>query len=130
LNAADTLVLVMTPDVASVQTTSATLRAINGLGHVADRTLIVLNQVSPQRALPQAAIEKAIARTITTVVPFDENQTSAMSQGMPLSASQPASTLAKAVSDLTNVIFDQLKMPGRLAQITTTCARNCAARDA
>jgi pilus assembly protein CpaE len=112
LNAADALVVVMTPDVGSVQTTSATLRAISGLGP-ADHTLIVLNQVSPQRALPQAAIEKAIARTITTVVPFDESQSSALSQGMPLSASQPTSALAKAVGDLVNVIFDQLKMPVR-----------------
>ena len=48
-----------------------------------DRPLIVLNQVTPQRALPQAAIEKALGRGIAVCVPFDENQMVALSQGLP-----------------------------------------------
>jgi pilus assembly protein CpaE len=109
IGAADVVVIVMTPEVASVQTTQATLRAISGLGPAVERPMIVLNQVSPQRALPQAALEKALGRSITAVVPFDENQLAALSQGTPLSASQPSSPLAKAVGDLTNVLLEQVK---------------------
>lgn len=109
LNVADFIIIVMTPDVGSVQTTTTTLRALSGLGPAVDRPLVVLNQVSPQRALPQTALEKALNRSITAVIPFDEAQVNALSQGQPLSLSQPASPLARAMGDLSNLLVEQAK---------------------
>jgi Flp pilus assembly CpaE family ATPase len=115
LGASDAVVVVMTPEVASVQTTTATLRTISALGPAAERPFVVLNQVSPQRALPQSALEKHLGRPVAANIPFDEGQLAALSQGTPLSASQPTAPLARAVAELTQALLDQVKTPARAA---------------
>jgi len=97
LMAARQVVLMLTPEVGAVQTTLNTLKALAGLGLTDQQTSLVLNYISPEPGLTQAAIEKAIGRAPDLSVPFDRAQAAALTQGAPLVFGQAASPLVAAL---------------------------------
>jgi len=92
LKAAHLIILVMTADVASVQTVSGTLRALVDMGISGKKVHLMLNHTSDQQGLPKAAVERALKRPISFVIPFDPNQFRALAQGSPLSLDPSQST--------------------------------------
>jgi len=97
LQIADEIWLVLAPEVASLQSTAATLRALKGLNIGDDKVALVSNQVAPRPGLTQPAIEKALNRPVAASLPYDEAQPAAIGQGTPLMIGQPDSPLASAI---------------------------------
>jgi len=104
ISLSDLIIVVLTPDVASLQTTAATLRAIKTLNVSDEKVVLVLNHVTPHPGLSTAAIEKALGRALHASLPYDEAQHNALGQGEPLALSQPESPLASGVQQLVQVL--------------------------
>jgi pilus assembly protein CpaE len=106
-NAADYIMTVMTPEVASLQTTAATLRTFGALNVPDARVVLVVNQVMPRPGLSAQAIEKALSRQVKASIPYDEGQMQAMGQGTPILQSNPDAPLATAVKQLVELFAQQ-----------------------
>jgi CheY-like chemotaxis protein len=91
---------VLNPDVASVQTTIGTLRALTALNIAETQIRVVLNNTLPDPLVTQAAVEKALGRPVDVTLPFERAQASALAQGIPLVLSQPTSPLVTAIAGL------------------------------
>ncbi len=104
ISMSDFVVLLFLPEVASLQTTAATLRALKALNLPEDKVILVLNQVTPLPGLSTAAIEKALNRTLRVCLPYDEAQMQALGQGTPLVINQPDSALATVVRQLVQTL--------------------------
>jgi CheY-like chemotaxis protein len=104
LNVSSAVVIVMTDDPFSVQTTGQTLVTLQNMGVEAGRVRLVLNHTHPARDLPPAAIQKALKRPLSAELPYDPNQPGAVRRGMPLVVASPKSPYAAAVQQLTRTI--------------------------
>jgi len=97
LHLADEIWLVLAPEVASLQSTVAALRALHALHIGDDKIALVGNQVVPRPGLTQQAIEKALNRRLAASLPYDEAQPAAFGHGTPLMIGQPDSPFAAAI---------------------------------
>jgi CheY-like chemotaxis protein len=104
LNMSSVVVVVMTDDPFSVQTTGQTLVTLQKMGIDAGRVRVVLNHTNPTRDLPPAAIQKALKRPLSAELPYDPNQPGAVRRGTPLVIASPKSPFAAAVQQLTRTI--------------------------
>ena len=100
LKAADRVILVMTPEIASIQTTSATLRVLVKLGISGKKVHLVLNHPHSDGWLPKEAAEKGINRKISFSVPYDSQQNRALAQGTPLTLGKPESPLPSTMMSI------------------------------
>ncbi len=97
LHLADEIWLVLAPEVASLQSTVAALRALHALDIGDDKIALVSNQIMPRPGLTQQAIEKALNRKLAASLPYDEAQPAALGHGTPLMIGQPDSPFAAAI---------------------------------
>jgi len=93
LRASDLIMLVLTPDVASIQTITGTLHMLVELGISGKRVHLLLNNPSSQQGLPKQAVERALKRPMSFEVTFDAAQSRALAQGKPLSLDNTRSPL-------------------------------------
>jgi pilus assembly protein CpaE len=100
LHIADEIWLVLAPEVGSLQSTVATLRALKALEINDDKIAIVSNQAMPRPGLSAQVIEKALNRPLATSLPYDEAQPVAFGQATPLMISQPDSPFAAAIRSI------------------------------
>lgn len=91
--------LILAADPASIQTTFGTVQA---LGERSRRFPVILNQASPARRASPEAIGRVLSRSLSAIIPFDQDQAQALAQGKPLALDQPGSPLARAVEQLTS----------------------------
>lgn len=96
----DQIILVSAPDLPSVQSTAIALQGLTKLGVPDSKITIVSNQVNPNNALPLPMIQKAVKRTISTVVPFDPEMAKSANTGKPVLLSKPHSLAARAIGKL------------------------------
>ena len=104
LNVSSAVIVVMTDDPFSVQTTGQTLISLQNMGVEAARMRVVLNHTHSARDLPPAAIQKALKRPLSAELPYDPNQPGAVRRGMPLVVASPKSPYAAAIQQLTRTI--------------------------
>ena len=104
LNTSDTILLVLSPEVLSVQTTLATRQAFQARGIAPDKVLLVLNQIMPKPGLPLKVIEKALKQSINMILPHEAKQALAIAKGEPLLISAPASPLASAIKAVSSAV--------------------------
>jgi CheY-like chemotaxis protein len=104
LNVSSAVIVVMTDDPFSVQTTGQTLITLQNMGVEASRVRVVLNHTHPTRDLPPAAIQKALKRPLSAELPYDPNQPGAVRRGMPLVVASPKSPYAAAILQLSRTI--------------------------
>lgn len=100
LNAADTIWLVLAPEVGSLQSTVGALRALKTAKIPDDKIELIANQNVPKPGLALPAIEKALGHGFKGRLPYDEAQNNAISQGTPLMLSQPDSQFSAAIREL------------------------------
>jgi CheY-like chemotaxis protein len=100
LNMVDTIWLVVTPEVGSLQSTVGTLRALKAAKIPEEKIELIANQITPRPGLALAAMEKALGLGFKGRLPYDENQSAALVQGTPLMLAQPDSPLAAAIKVL------------------------------
>lgn len=105
LGQADSVLLVLAPEVGAVHSASVALRALAGTP-VERRVSLVMNYPAPIQPLSQASVEQRLGRPVTLSVPFDEGQMLALAHGVPLVARAQAPAagglppLVKAVRDI------------------------------
>ena len=97
LELADKIVLLLASDPPSIQATLGTLQALRTFS---EKTRLVLNQVAHGQQLPKGALERVLRRPLDGIIPFDPAQAQTLSQGQPLTLSNPDSPLAQAVTEL------------------------------
>lgn len=96
------VVLVVSDDVAILQTAAEDLRAIDALGLAAPQH-IVLNRTRPGGVPFNQAVE-ALGRPIAFELPYEPNQTAATAKGLPLVMSEPASDFSQAILQLASML--------------------------
>jgi len=101
LDGSDSIALVLTPEVGAIHSTVAMLRVMTELK---EKVRVVLNRISPQPGVPEAAIEKALRQPLAIRIPFDPAQAAALPQGKPLAWAQPESPLAVATQKLAEML--------------------------
>ena len=99
------VLMILSPDVAAVQTTLAALPVLAQLGISDEQLKVLLNHTTAETIVPQAAVEKALGRGLEAVIPFDKAQASALAQGVPLVLSQPNSALVSATANLAARVY-------------------------
>ena len=101
----DKIVLVLTPDMPSVQSTAVALQGLLQLGMANQKIVLLLNHVSPANPLPIETIQKAVKRSLAGSIPFEPEMITAVNSGRPLVSNSPQSAGAAAISKLTTTLF-------------------------
>lgn len=101
----DKIIVVLSPDMPSVQSTVIALQGLNQLGMENDKVTLLVNQVSPHNPLPVDTIQKAIKRPIKAFIPFEPDMIKAVNSGKPLLISSPKSAGAIAIGKLAATLF-------------------------
>jgi pilus assembly protein CpaE len=99
----DLVAVVLSPDVASLQSAAAALRVLKSSNIADDKVSLILNQVTPRAGLSNAAIEKALGRSIAVSLPYEDAQGQALAQGIPLAVGQSSSPLVASLSQFIQV---------------------------
>lgn len=98
--AADTVWVIMAPEVGSLQSTVGLLRAMKAAKLPDERVELIANQIMPKPGLALPAIEKALGHGFLGKLPYDEAQPAAIGQGAPLMLHQADSPFAAAIKAL------------------------------
>lgn len=104
LNASDTILLVFSPEVLSVQTTLTTRQVLQARGIAPEKVLVLLNQTMPKPGLPLKTIESALKQPIKMMLPYEPKQVQAVAIGQPLMISDPALPLASAIKAVSSAV--------------------------
>lgn len=105
LSLLDKVVLVISPDMPAIQSTVVALQGLLKSGILDSKINLVVNQITPQNALPVDVIQKTIKRPVMAAIPFDPNMVKAVNAGQPLVLSQPQSPAAQAINQLAGKIL-------------------------
>jgi pilus assembly protein CpaE len=85
LNSADRLALVITPDIPALRLLHAALEVMSEMGHAADRTTFVVNDIYPKSSISADQIEEHLSIKVSQTVPYDsENFLRAVNEGQPI----------------------------------------------
>jgi CheY-like chemotaxis protein/MinD-like ATPase involved in chromosome partitioning or flagellar assembly len=98
------IVLVMTDDPPSAQTTGQTLVALQQMGIDPNRVRVVLNHVRPTSDVPAAALQKALKRPLVAELPYDAAHVQAIRQGVPLVIGAPGGAFGQAIQQLARAL--------------------------
>lgn len=102
----DRVILVLSPDMPSIQSTVIALQGLAKLGSSADKVMLVVNQVVPHNPLPLQTIQKVVKRPISLAVPYEPAMVKAANSGKPLLLSNPQSQASAAIGKLASTLFD------------------------
>lgn len=105
LDAADEILLVMAPDLASVSITVCALDIFETLGYARGKVRMVLNWTFQKQGLARKDIEAALKRPIDLVIPFAaESFVTAINLGIPPVIADPNGSLGAIFEDLAFVM--------------------------
>ncbi len=93
----DLLLLVMSPDVASVRATLNALEGLQALKFPANKILLVVNHTQPEAALSIERIKEGMNRPILAVIPFASNLQDSLRAGRPLILADPRAPVSLAI---------------------------------
>lgn len=103
----DKIILVLAPDVPSIQSTVVALQGMSSFGVTDKKIKLVINQVVPQNGLSTQTIQKILKRPIFTIIPYDAHMIKAVNSGKPFILAYPQSPTALAITKLAESIFPQ-----------------------
>jgi len=99
------IILILVPEVASIQAATATLQAFRSLGLSEEAVVPIINHTFAKGGLSLRTIQSALKRPIKTVIPHEpELLIQAINSGTPLVLSQPSSAMATAIQKLASVL--------------------------
>ena len=98
------VVLVMTDDPPSVQSTSQLLVGLHNMGLEMGRVRVALNHVRPASDVPPETIQKALRRPLSAEIPFDREQVNAIRRGVPLVIHDPNKPFSQAIKQLARTL--------------------------
>lgn len=105
LSLLDKIILLLSPEVPSLQSTATALQGLLKLGVTDSNIKLVANQVNPHHLLPLEAIEKTLKRPVLASIPFEAEMVKAANSGQPLLLSHPNSAGALALGKLATTIL-------------------------
>jgi pilus assembly protein CpaE len=101
LDAADQILAVLVPELASVYATARTLDVFGNLEYSQDNFFLILNQIFQQRGLARSDIETALKHRIDLILPFaSDTLIAAINHGTPLVTKTPENSLSVLLEDL------------------------------
>jgi pilus assembly protein CpaE len=101
LDRSDVIVLLLTPELASLKVTKATLDVFHALDYPPDKLVAVLTQPFARGGLPQKNIEAALHMSLMTVVPHEPALfVEAINRGIPLVLGYPEALASLALQHL------------------------------
>jgi pilus assembly protein CpaE len=100
LTAADRVLLVVTPDVASVQSGRVALEALGTMGVDDEHICAVLNAPGGVGGLSPETVTKSLNRPLAASIPYEPDMLAALNAGRPLMLSSPKSAGAQAIARL------------------------------
>jgi len=101
LDAADAVLALLAPDMASVRSMSLTLETLDSLGYPPDKILLVLNWIFERHGLVRDDINSALNKDIEIIIPFaPEPVVNAINIGVPTVFAEPESPLGALFEDL------------------------------
>jgi pilus assembly protein CpaE len=99
------IILILVPEVASIQAATATLQAFRSLGLSEEAVVPIINHTFAKGGLSLRTIQNALKRPIKAVIPHEpELLIQAINSGTPLVLSQPSSAMATAIQKLASVL--------------------------
>lgn len=100
LDAADTILLIMAPELVSIRAASVTLNTYGELGFEPEKIRLILNQNSSYTTLTAKQIEEALHHPITLVLPYSPKRfVGAINSGIPLLQSHPNDSVSVQLED-------------------------------
>ena len=101
LDEADMVLMVATPDMASVRAATAALDTYDKLGYPREKIRMVLNATFPRAGLPRDKIEKALGMAALITIPYVEDEfVEAINLGRPLIFHKPQAPVSGLLEDL------------------------------
>jgi len=101
----DQIILVVVPEVASIQAATVTLQAFRSLGISEEAIVPTVNHTYAKGGLSLGTIQSALKRPIKAVIPYEpEVLIQAINSGAPLVLSHPSSAMATAIQKLASVL--------------------------
>jgi Flp pilus assembly CpaE family ATPase len=100
LMSADRVLLVVTPDIASLQSARVALQALNSMGKKKETIWPVLNMPGGVGGLAPEAVSRALERPPVATIPYEPGMLSALNARRPLMLDSPKSAAAEAIARL------------------------------
>ncbi|MDX1687140.1 MAG: response regulator [Candidatus Promineifilaceae bacterium] len=107
LEMSDMLLHVVTPEVVSVQIALQSVKAIGKAEIAVKQKAFILNQVTNERQLPAAAVNKGLKTRVAFDVGYDPNQARALAQGVPLSLTPAKSALPATTKRMAGGLWER-----------------------
>lgn len=108
LMASDIVLHIVTPEVVSVQVEVQATRALIRFGLNLQQKIHVLNQITPEVQLPAAAVEKGLGTRLPFQFGFDEHQSRALAQGVPLTITTTQSPIPSVSLQMAEAIWQKI----------------------
>ena len=99
LDAADAILLTMTPEMGSLRAVICALKTYDSLGYSLDKVKIALNNISPIAGLKIRQIEKAIGHQIDYEFPYSQAVSQAINTGKPFQTTDSSLPISIQVED-------------------------------
>ncbi len=103
---AATIILVTGDDPPAIQTTLATVQALQ---EYKDRIVLVRNTLDSALHPPPDAVQRALRCPLAVDVPYDATQGAALRKGLPLAAVQPKSPMVTGMKRVVQIVLTQMK---------------------
>ncbi|MDI6769903.1 MAG: response regulator [Anaerolineales bacterium] len=101
LDSADVILMLASPDMASIRAVVAALDTYTKLGYPSEKIKLVLNATFPRLGLPKDKIESALGVQTTVVIPYSPDVfVEAINRGQPLVKQKPAEPVSALLEDL------------------------------
>jgi pilus assembly protein CpaE len=101
MDTTDRILIVTTPDMASLHDASQLLQITQSLAYPQDKTLVVLNKSDMVGGIKSKHIETALHQEIFSRIPFDgPNAQRSVNRGIPMILRYPRSPATKAIQDM------------------------------
>lgn len=101
----DTIALILSPDMPSLQSTVVALQGLVQLGVSEEKVVLVVNQPFVEGALTGEVIQNALRRTIVSHIPYEPAMAKAINSRQPLLLSNPKTKGAAAIARLSSVLY-------------------------
>jgi pilus assembly protein CpaE len=101
LDLSDLIIVVLSPDLASLKVGAATLDVFQALGYPKERLAVVINWTFPQMGLPQKNIETALGLPARAVIPYEKTLfVEAINTGVPAVWGHPNALASMTIEQL------------------------------
>jgi pilus assembly protein CpaE len=100
LDAADSIIMLMAPDIVSIRAASVTLNTYNELGFEEDKVKLILNKTLAYSTLSSKQIEEALNHPISMILPYSPKRfVTAINSGVPLLQGDPEDGISAQLED-------------------------------